>query len=99
VDNHEQPSRCGVPDRHHAHLIYRMERICDRTGEWIAEHSRRLIEGDTVPCQVAGGLDRIPFELHASIVLLAPLLLPAAAERKQAEALDLAPVTPLNGTS
>ena len=29
-----------------------------------------------MPCQVAGGLDQIPFELHASIVLLAPLLLP-----------------------
>jgi hypothetical protein len=29
-----------------------------------------------VPRQVAAGLERIPFELHASIVLLALLLLP-----------------------
>ena len=76
-----------------------MERICDSTGEWIAEHSRRLIEGDTVPCQVAGGLDRIPFELHASIILLAPLLLPlhpicrAVARRRLVRLTEVGPAT------
>jgi hypothetical protein len=46
-----------------------VEWICDRTGQWIAEHSRSLIKGDPVLSHVAGSLGRIPCEPHLLIVL------------------------------
>ena len=46
-----------------------MIRVRDRRGERIAEDRRRILERNSVALEVAGGLLRVPLELHPTIVM------------------------------
>jgi hypothetical protein len=71
--------------RRHAHgnetgLIGRVFGISDRPRQRVAEDSGSVLKGDAMLTDIAGGLGRVPFELHRTILGPTPVIQPSVME-------------------